>query len=236
MNLAVIPARGGSKRIPRKNIKDFCGRPMIAWAIGAAQESGCFDRVVVSTDDVEIAAVAREWGGEVPFVRPSQLADDFTPTVPVIEHAICECEKIGWKIDLACCIYPCVPLIHVDDLKEAMRLLQHSSHPYIFPVAEFPSPIYRAFCRDTDGKLFPFFEKNELERTQDLKVAYYDAGQFYWGNRSAWKNFTRIHSYGYGIVIPGWRVVDIDTQDDWIRAETIFKLLHGEVDGKYKIL
>lgn len=227
MNLAVIPARGGSKRIPRKNIKEFCGRPMVAWAIEAAQKSGCFNHVIVSTDDDEIAAVARQWEAEVPFVRPNNLAGDLTPTVPVIAHAICECEKIGWEISLVCCIYPCVPLIQVDDLVAGLEQLEHSDLPYIFPVTEYPSPIQRSFRRNTDGRLYPFFSENELECTQSLMTAYYDAGQFYWGKRDSWMNIPRIHSHGYGLVIPKWRVVDIDTVEDWIHAELIFNILKG---------
>jgi pseudaminic acid cytidylyltransferase len=230
MNLAVIPARGGSKRIPRKNIKEFCGRPMIAWAIEAAQKSACFDRIIVSTDDDEIAAVSRQWGAEVPFVRPNNLADDLTPTVPVIASAICECEKFGQEIDFACCIYPCVPLIQIDDLVAALKILEHSNYPYVFPVTEFSSPIQRAFRRDNDGGLYLFFQENELECTQNLEKAYYDAGQFYWGKRDAWMNIQRIHSHGHGIVIPEWRVVDIDTVEDLIRAELIFKILNGNAD------
>lgn len=231
MKLAVIPARGGSKRIPRKNIKEFCGRPMIAWAIEAAQKSACFDRIIVSTDDDEIAAVSRQWGAEVPFVRPSNLADDLTPTVPVIANAICACEESGQEIDFACCIYPCVPLIQIDDLVAALKILEHSNYSYIFPVTEFSSPIQRALRRDNDGRLYPFFQENELECTQNLETAYHDAGQFYWGKRDAWMNIQRIHSHGYGIVIPKWRVVDIDNVEDLIRAELIFKILNGNVDG-----
>lgn len=227
MNLAIIPARGGSKRIPRKNIKEFCGKPMIAWAIEAAQKSACFDRIIVSTDDEEIAAVACQWGAEVPFVRPRNLADDLTPTVPVIANAICECEKSGRKIDFACCIYPCVPLIQIDDLVAALDILKHSNFSYVFPVTEFSTPIQRAFRRDDDGQLHPFFQENELECTQYLEKAYHDAGQFYWGKKDSWMNIPKIHSHGHGVVIPKWRVVDIDTAEDFIRAELMFKILRG---------
>lgn len=231
MKLAVIPARGGSKRIPRKNIKEFCGRPMIAWAIEAAQKSACFDRIIVSTDDDEIAVVSRQWGAEVPFVRPNNLADDLTPTVPVIANAIGMCEKSGREIDFACCIYPCAPLIQIDDLVAAFRILEHSNYSYIFPVTEYSSPIQRALRRNNDGRVYPLFQENELECTQNLETAYHDAGQFYWGKKDAWMNIQRVHSHGYGIVIPKWRVVDIDNVEDWIRAELIFKILNGKADG-----
>jgi pseudaminic acid cytidylyltransferase len=123
MRIAVIPARGGSKRIPRKNIKLFAGKPMIAYAIEAAKKSGLFDHVVVSTDDSEIVKIALEWGAEVPFLRPKELADDHTPTVPVIAQAIEACKQIGWPIDLVCCIYPGVPLIQLEDLKGALIII-----------------------------------------------------------------------------------------------------------------
>lgn len=220
--VAIIPARGGSKRIPRKNIRPFAGKPMIAHAITAAASSGLFDRVVVSTDDEEISRIAKEWGAEVPFVRPPELADDHTPTVPVIAHAIAECEKLGWRIERACCIYPGVPFIQIGDLKAALELLETSHADYSFPVTDFPSAIQRALRRSEGGCLSPFFPEHELTRTQDLEPAYHDAGQFYWGTRQAWISNPKIHSSGAGLVIPNWRVVDIDTLADWHRAEVIF--------------
>jgi pseudaminic acid cytidylyltransferase len=222
MRIAVIPARGGSKRIPRKNILEFCGKPMIAYAILAARLSGLFEHVVVSTDDEEIAQVARTWGAETPFVRPPALADDHTPTVPVIAHAITVCQALGWNIDYVCCIYPCVPFIHSDDLKLAFEFLQNSQAGYSFPVTEFPSAIQRALRRSSEGQMQPFYPEYELIRTQDLEPAYHDAGQFYWGKPSAWLSNSRIHSSGIGLPIPNWRVVDIDTPDDWARAEHLY--------------
>jgi len=230
MNIAVIPARGGSKRIPRKNIKLFYGKPMIAYAIEAAQESGLFDHILVSTDDGEIAEIAQQWGVEVPFKRPPELADDHTPTVPVIAHAIRECEGLGWQIDKVCCIYPCVPFIQVADLKAALDLLQQSKSAYSFPITEFPSPIQRALKRAQDGVVSPFYPEFELTRTQDLELAYYDAGQFYWGARDAWLQITRVHANGLGLAIPNWRVVDIDTPEDWLRAEAIWRALDSNLN------
>jgi pseudaminic acid cytidylyltransferase len=219
MNIAIIPARGGSKRIPRKNIKIFAGKPMIAHAITAAKASGLFAHVIVSTDDEEISKIANHWGAETPFVRPKELADDHTPTVPVIAHALTACQEIGWQIDLVCCIYPGVPFIQSDDLVAAMKLLDSSPTDYCFPVAEFPSSIHRALKRSDNGQMVPFYPEYELTRTQDLEPAYHDAGQFYWGSRQSWLDNPKIHSSGVGIVIPNWRVVDIDTPDDWARAE-----------------
>ena len=228
MNLAVIPARGGSKRIPRKNIKVFAGKPMIAYAIEAALESGLFNRVIVTTDDDEIASLAKKYGAEAPFVRPSDLADDHTPTVPVIAHAIGACEALGWQVSAACCIYPGVPFIQIDDLRDAWNLLEQSRAGYAFPVTEFPSAIQRALKRNDQGTIQPFFPEYELVRTQDLEVAYHDAGQFYWGWRDSWFEYSRIHSHGVGLPIPNWRVVDIDTTEDWARAELFHKAINAQ--------
>jgi pseudaminic acid cytidylyltransferase len=227
MNIAVIPARGGSKRIPRKNIKEFCGKPMIAYAIMAAKESGLFDHIVVSTDDDEIAQIAKEWGAKIPFVRPDELANDFTATVPVIAHAIEACQNLGWIFDNVCCIYPGVPFIQVDDLRDALDFLINSESDYCFPVTEYPSVIQRALKRSSEGMMQPFYPEFEKTRTQDLEAAYYDAGQFYWGKSQAWLTNPKIHSDGLGYRIPNWRVVDIDTPEDWERAEIFAPMIFG---------
>lgn len=222
MKIAVIPARGGSKRIPRKNIREFAGKPMIAHAISAAKQSGLFEHVIVSTDDEEIARIAREWGAETPFARPVELADDHTPTVPVIAHAVTACQALGWNIGYACCIYPGVPFIQIDDLKRSLELIQSSQAAYSFPITEFPSAIQRALRRLPNGQMQPIYSEYELTRTQDLEPAYYDAGQFYWGQSDAWLTNNKIHRSGIGLRIPSWRVVDIDTPDDWERAEILY--------------
>jgi pseudaminic acid cytidylyltransferase len=229
MNIAVIPARAGSKRIPRKNIKIFAGKPMIAYAIEAAKQCGLFAHVVVSTDDEEIAAIAKEFGAEIPFSRPLDLADDQTPTVPVIAHAVTACESLGWQFDYVCCIYPGVPFIQQSDVKSALSLLETvASAEYSFPITEFPSAIQRALRRKESGVVEPFYPEHELTRTQDLEPAYHDAGQFYWGHRRAWLNNPNIHKSGVGLVIPNWRVVDIDTPEDWQRAEVIHRALFNQ--------
>jgi pseudaminic acid cytidylyltransferase len=226
MNICIIPARGGSKRIPRKNIKPFAGKPMIAYAIDAAKASGLFEHVVVTTDDEEIAGISRERGAETPFMRPLELADDYTPTVPVVAHAIDACQARGWEIDYACCIYPGVPFIQVADLKAGLELLKTTGANYSFPVTEFPSAIQRGLKRGQDALMAPFNPEHEQTRTQDLEPAFYDAGQFYWGTTQAWlMASTRLHSGSAGLVIPQWRVVDIDTNDDWDRAELIYRAL-----------
>jgi pseudaminic acid cytidylyltransferase len=225
MKLAIIPARGGSKRIPRKNIKPFHGKPMIGYAIEAALASRAFDRVIVSTDDTEIAEVAKAHGAELPFIRPSDLADDHTPTVPVIAHAIRACDQLGWGVDDVCCIYPGVPLISADDLRTAHEQLVATRAHYVFPVTGFPSPIQRALRRLPDGSVHPFQPENADKRTQDLEPGYFDVGQFYWGRKGAWLKGLNIHLNGKTLVIPEWRVVDIDTPDDWVRAELQYRTL-----------
>lgn len=225
MNIAIIPARGGSKRIPRKNINPFARRPMIAYAITAALESKLFDKVIVSTDDQEIAAIARDWGGEVPFMRPPELADDQTPTVPVVAHAIKTLTAQGYILDYTCCIYPCVPFIRAEDLAAAFELLKSCGVGYCYPVTEFPSMIQRALRLYPGGKIEPINPQYEWTRTQDLEPTYYDAGQFYWGKVSSWLGGLGLQSHGSGLLIPQWRVVDIDTPEDWDRAEIFYKAL-----------
>jgi pseudaminic acid cytidylyltransferase len=227
MNIAVIPARGGSKRIPRKNIKPFYGKPMLAYAILAAQESGLFEKIVVSTDDNEIAAVAKAWGAEVPFFRTEELADDFTGTVPVIAHAIESCENLGWISDYVCCIYPSVPFIKTEDLLAAFELLTVGKTNYVYPVTEYAHPIQRGMRMHSKGKMEFLSPENELSRTQDLEQVYHDAGQFYWGTKSAWLAQKKMHTDGVGFRIPNWRVVDIDNADDWKRAEVLYKSFIG---------
>lgn len=232
MKIAVIPARGGSKRIPRKNIKNFCGKPMIAWAISAAKESALFDHIIVSTDDEEIAALAKDWGAETPFVRPADLADDLTATVPVIAHAIKSCFDFGWVFDYACCIYPCVPFLQVSDLIAALDLAHIHNADFVYPVTEYAHPIQRAMRQLPDGKMQFFSSEYELTRTQDLEKSYHDAGQFYWGKSSAWLEQKKMHTDGLGLPIPNWRVVDIDSADDWKRAELIFKAINPSILDK----
>lgn len=233
MNIAIIPARGGSKRIPRKNIKQFAGKPMIGHAIDIARDSGLFDHILVSTDDDEIADIATSFGAEIPFRRPDSLADDLTPTVPVVAHAIDTCRELGWIFERVCCIYPAVPFMQVDDLEASLRLLEENQTiDYVFPVTAFPSAIQRALRRSADGRLHPFFGQNALTRTQDLESAYYDAGQFYWGSVDSWMSGKIIHEHATGYVIPNWRVVDIDTAEDWKRAELVYAAISNRGESE----
>ncbi len=222
--IAVIPARGGSKRIPRKNVKLFAGQPMISYAIKTATESQLFDHVIVSTDDVEIAGVARKYGADVPFLRPRELSDDDTATVPVIVHAINNYNNLGMDFDTVCCIYPCVPFLQVLDLVESFQLFTSSDAQFCFPVVEFTSPIQRALTMNAQGTVAPFFPENKLARTQDLTTTYHDAGQFYWGSLNAWLLNDSIHSNAVGYLMPNSRAIDIDTTNDWAKAEELIEL------------
>lgn len=223
MRLAVIPARGGSKRIPRKNIKPFAGKPMIAWSIEAALESGVCDRVVVSTDDQEIADLAKTLGADVPFMRPSDLSDDFTPTIPVIAHAINWHRDNGFEPSEVCCIYATAPFVEGHDLRQGLALLQDTKCDYAFSVTSYAFPIQRAI-RITEAKRVEMFEPNNFNtRSQDLEHAYHDAGQFYWGRARAWLSGAPIFSNASApLVLPRHRVQDIDTLEDWERAEWMF--------------
>ncbi len=227
MKIAVIPARGGSKRIPRKNIRSFCGHPMIARSVATALDSGLFEHVVVSTDDQEIAAIAVQAGAQVPFLRAPELSDDQTPTVPVIADAVSRCNELGWHISHACCIYPCVPLLNAQDLAGALRLAQEQDADFVYPVTEYAHPIQRAMRRLASGQMQFLQPAHEMTRTQDLEKTFHDAGMFYWGKATAWLAHKRMHSTGLGYPIPHWRVVDIDTEDDWKRAELMFRALEA---------
>lgn len=228
MKIAVIPARGGSKRIPGKNIKSFCGRPIIAYSIEAALKSGVVDHVIVSTDDEDIARVARDCGAKVPFVRPSGISDDYTPTVPVIKHAV-EWVMTNWgQVSDVCCIYATAPFVTPEDIKEAYaRLVNENVAGYVFTATSFPFPIQRAFRVKEDGHCEMFYPEHYNTRSQDLEEAYQDAGQFYWGRAEAYLgevNFLSDKSKPY--LLPRYRVQDIDTAEDWARAEIMWRVLN----------
>lgn len=228
MRLAVIPARGGSKRIPRKNIKSFCGKPMIAWSIQTARESGLFDRVVVSTDDLEIAEVARQWGAEVPFMRPPELSDDHAGTTPVIAHAVRWFIGQGLSPELVCCLYATAPFVHISDLRAGLALLESGAWSYAFSATTYAAPIFRSFQRTPSGGVEMFFPDRFSARSQDLPEALHDAGQFYWGRASAWLDSLRIFDHhSAALMVPRWRVQDIDTVDDWRRAEILAPQILG---------
>jgi len=220
MNICVIPARGGSKRIPRKNIKLFNGKPMIAYSIYAAQKSGVFDHIFVTTDDVEIANIAKNYGAQVPFMRPKNLSDDYTQTGPVIIHAINEIEKIIGEVDNVCCIYAVAPFIQAKDLKDGLERLIEKKCSFVFTVTTFPYPIQRALKIVEEDRVEMFNSDFFDRRSQDLEEAYHDAGQFYWGKSKAFlDNVLTFSKESSPLILPRYRVQDIDTEDDWREAE-----------------
>jgi len=229
MKVAIIPARGGSKRIPRKNVRLFAGKPIIAHSIGAALDSGCFDRVIVSTDDAEIAAVAREWGAETPFVRPPELADDHTGTNAVVKHAINWLAEQGTPADYACCIYATAPFVQARYLQEGLARLLERRRGYAFSVTSFPFPIQRAIRINAEGAVEAIWPENIFRRSQDLEEAFHDAGQFYWGSTDAYLTDEVVFSpASVPIVLPRHLVQDIDTFEDWRRAELMFRVIQEE--------
>ena len=224
MAVCVIPARGGSKRIPRKNIRTFHGTPMIGWSIAAARACHLFDRIVVSTDDAEISEIALTLGAEVPFSRPDNLANDHTGTVPVVTHAV---EALDLDSDVAvCCLYATAPFVQATDLREGLRLLQAGAS-YAMAVTRFDYPIQRALRRSEDGAVSMINPAQMQVRSQDFEPAWHDAGQFYWGMAATWAS--QIPVFGgqaRGVELPSSRVVDIDTPEDWDRAEALFQVLN----------
>ena len=226
MTIAVIPARGGSKRIPRKNIRPFLGKPIIAWPIEAARDSGLFDHIIVSTDDEEIASVARQWGAEVPFLRPAALADDHTGTMPVVAHAVRWALEHNWPADPVCCIYATAPFVTPDDLRKGHELLLQTGKAHVFSVAPFPYPIQRALRITEDGGIKMFQPEHFHSRSQDLEQAWHDAGQFYWSRAQAVLQDIPIFSeQASPVKLPPHRVQDIDTEEDWKRAEILMRIL-----------
>lgn len=223
MSLAVIPARGGSKRIPRKNLKPFAGRPIIAWTIEAARESGLFERILVSTDDPEIAAMAADLGAEAPFVRPAELADDHSGTAEVIAHAAAWAAAHGPAPAAVCCLYATAPFLTSADLVRGREMLLSGQWDYVFAAAQHRHAVFRAFVRGADGAMEMLFPEHRLMRSQDLPPVYYDAAQFYWGRTEAWTGHRPIFGAATAFVeLPPERVQDIDTPDDWAAAEEKF--------------
>ena len=233
MRLAVIPARGGSKRIPGKNIKAFGGLPMIAWSIRAAIHSQSYDRIIVSTDDEEIASVAKEYGADVPFERPGYLADDHTGTIPVIAHATDWQNQHGPAVTQVCCIYATAPFIQAADLQRGLQALQSTGADYAFSVTSYAFPIQRAIRITAEQRVAMFQPEHFSTRSQDLEEAWHDAGQFYWGKATAWLAQKPLFSHdSVAVPLPRYRVQDIDTPEDWHRAELMFIALRSMKEKK----
>ena len=223
--IAIITARGGSKRIPRKNIKEFCGEPIIKYSIDAAKESGCFSEIMVSTDDFEIAKIAQKFGAKVPFMRSEKTSNDFATTSDVIEEVISEYHKIGQSFDYACCIYPTAPFISAKKLQESYDLIINTDTDSVIPVVRFGFPIQRAF-KIENNKLKFMWAKNAEKRSQDLEPAYHDCGQFYFFRTEMFlRNKEILTNNTTPLEISESEVQDIDTEEDWKIAEIKYKIL-----------
>ena len=222
-SIAIITARGGSKRIPRKNVKPFMGRPMIAYAIAAALESKLFDEVMVSTDDAEIAETAKAHGAAVPFLRSAATANDFATTADVLNEVIAEYAKLGVAFDEFCCIYPCVPFLTGELLREAHEDFAASAADSLMPVVKYSFPIQRAVRRNAEGFLEYREPENMLKRSQDLEPMYHDVGMFYFHKTASFGRNGRVAMFE----MPEERIQDIDTIDDWKMAELKYKVLNG---------
>lgn len=223
--IAIIPARGGSKRIPRKNIKDFHGKPLIAYSIQTALESDLFDKVVVTTDDDEIAQIARNYGAEVPFLRPKELSDDFASTKEVIDHALEHFKSQGEKYEYSCTIYATAPLLDSKYLIEGFEKLKNSNAINAFSATSMPFPIWRTFKIDKNGRCEMFWRENYYKRSQDLEEAYQDAGQFYWTKVGKETDEIMFGKDSIPIILPRYLVQDIDTLEDWMRAEFMYEAI-----------
>jgi pseudaminic acid cytidylyltransferase len=223
VKIAVIPARGGSKRIPRKNIRMFCGKPIIAYSISAAQQTGLFDQVVVSTDDEEIASVAREFGAATPFVRPKKIADDFTGTNAVVKHAVAWFNSQSNDVTHACCLYATAPLVQARFITEGYEALSRSDTAFAFSVTSYAFPIQRAVRITPEGRVDAIYPEHRMTRSQDLEHAYHDAGQFYWGTARAFlEDMPLFAPHSIGVILPQHLVQDIDTLEDWNQAELMY--------------
>ncbi|MCX4190251.1 pseudaminic acid cytidylyltransferase [Methylophaga sp. OBS3] len=231
--VAIIPARGGSKRIPRKNVKNFCGKPMIAWSIEAAISSECFDKIIVSTDDMEIAEISKKLGADVPFIRPNTLADDYAGTLPVIKHSVEWLRVHDFEVDYACCLYATAPFVNAQDLRRGWEALKKEECSYAFSVTNYAFPIQRAIRIAENQRVSMFSPECFHTRSQDLEEAWHDAGQFYWGTAEAWLEQRPIFDVNsVAVKLPRYRVQDIDSQEDWIRAEFLFKAMKLQSDNK----
>ena len=224
--VAIIPARGGSKRIPKKNIKNFHGKPLIAYSIEVALKSKLFDKVVVSTDDEEIAKIAKEFGAEVPFLRPKELSDDFTGTGAVINHAINFLKEQGENIDFVCTIYATAPLLQEKYLIKAYERLKNSNAKNAFSCTSMPFPIQRTFKITSNERCEMFWPENFMKRSQDLEEAFQDAGQFYWTNLNIKSDEITFGKDSIPIILPRYLVQDIDTLEDWTRAEFMYEVIN----------
>jgi len=227
-NLAIIPARGGSKRIPRKNIKNFLGKPIITYSIEAALNSGLFDEVMVSTDDQEIAEIAKHFGAKVPFFRSDKTANDYATTYEVIEEVLEKYKRLNRVFDFACCLYACSPFVTGRILLKSIEILRTNNFDSVLPVIAYGSPIQRALKVGTDNKISFFYPEFSLSRSQDLQLSYHDAGQYYWMNTEKCLQHKKIITDNSGsVIISEMEGQDIDNETDWKLAELKYELLQS---------
>ncbi len=224
MNIAIIPARSGSKRIKSKNIKKFINKPVISYAIDNLQKSKLFKHIFVSTDSKIIAKISKDCGAEVPFLRPKSLADDFTPITKVIKNFIEQLILMNYNFDNVCCCFPCTPLLKPQEFQRAFKKFKLIKCSYLFPALKYPHPIQRAFSLTKKNKIKLNNPLNEKNRTQDLQDYYYDSGQFYFGKKNSWLMEKNIHSKGFFYPINKFQAIDIDSLEDWKFAESMYKI------------
>ena len=229
MRICIIPARGGSKRIHQKNIRDFKGKPIINWSIEAARNAECFERIVVSTDSMEIARIAKDAGADIPYLRPKELADDYTGTGEVIKHAI-KALELSENCQI-CCLYATAPFVNSNEIKKGLEKLNESPNgTTVFTATRYSFPIQRAIRINEEGFSIPYEPKNISKRSQDLEECYHDAGQFYWATAETWEKENDCFDHGKPLILPNWQVQDIDNEEDWKRAEIMYKAMHYEQD------
>lgn len=228
MKIAILTARGGSKRIPRKNVRPFCGRPMLAWPLTAARESGCFDHILVSTDDEEIAAIAREWGGEVPFLRPKSLADDFAHAHVAARHALEWAVETWGPVESFCHLYPTAPLLSAETIRQGRAMVENGASN-AFAAQRLAFPIYQTLAENARGGVEPLFPKDKfMMRSQDMPTAFVDVGQMYWFNTAYFlEHETAIGPKSRLVEVPHGTALDIDTEDDWVFAEKLAAVLRS---------
>lgn len=234
--IAIIPARSGSKRIINKNIKIFNHKPMIYWTIKALRKTNLFKHIFISTDSFKYAELVKKYDVLSPFLRSKKLSDDMTATLPVIQDAIKAILTMGYDFEYVCCAYPCSPFILDKDIKTTLKVLKKSKKNFAYQVTNFTHPPLRGMLRFNDGTVKYRFQKisnNGKARSQDLDELFHDVGQFYWGRKKSWLEGKNLHTESVTRVIPSWRVVDIDTKDDWLRAEQYFKIFNKINANKY---
>ncbi len=224
-SLAVITARGGSKRIPGKNIKRFCGKPILCYSIEAAFVSSIFGEVMVSTDDEGIARLAQEAGAKVPFMRSAETSGDYATTVEVLQEVVREYEKRGQEFEAVCCIYPTAPFVTPERLVQAMKLLEEKQADNVTPVVKFSYPPQRSYIIDEDGSMHFKWPEYRLSRSQDLESFYHDCGQFYVYQTKSLMEKPREHWKQFPLILPEMEVQDIDNEEDWKIAEWKYQML-----------